>query len=450
MAASERRFALAIFLAAMLIPVAAVVSYVNRPAPLPPAPPPPIVDAATPIQHLVIIMKENHAFDNYFGTFPGVDGLPANVSLPNGQGGTASPQWIASTWTWDLPHDRTSMIQDYDGGRNDMFAAVAASWSPSLVNVTMGYYDARQLGYYWSLASNYTLADHYFQSMLGPTIPNRLFSLAGQAGNLTSNDVPFGGIDIPTIFDQMEARGVTWRYYYSPSIIYNPLPLYFPRLKADPDMESKVVSMDRFAGDLAGGTLPNVTYLDPEADLQLSEHPPGNVTIGEAWSEGVIQAIQASPEWSSTAILLTWDENGGFYDHVPPPQVDAWGYGFRVPMIVISPYAKRGFVDSQLMDHTSMLRFIADNWGLPYLTNREAHAGNLTSAFDFARPTILVASSGAAYPAPSSVSPSTAVAVCTDAPRWRPFASPRDPTGHPTPRGSRAVRSSAFDVGGFA
>ena len=415
MAWSERRFALAIFLAAMLIPVAAVVSYFNQPAPPPPSPPLPIVDAATPIQHFVIIMKENHAFDNYFGTFPGVDGLPPNVTLPNGQGGTVSPAWISSTWTWDLPHDRNSALEDYDGGRNDMFAAVAASWSPSLASVSVGYYDGRQLGYYWSLAANYTIGDRYFSSVLGPTIPNRFFSVAGQAANISSDTVPSGGVDVPTVFGQMASHGVTWRYYYAPQVLYTPIPQYFTQVSGSPANMADLVSVDRLLPDIAAGTLPNVTYVDPEGSLIVSEHPPQNVTVGEAWTQQVIQAIMSGPQWSSTAIVLTWDENGGFYDHVPPPQVDQWGYGFRVPLIVISPYARRGFVDHTVMDHTSLLRFIADNWGLSYLTPREAQSGNLTSAFDFGNLTVM-----ASHPALAEAAgtPWTdAILLATDAPR---------------------------------
>jgi phospholipase C len=419
MPGSERRFALTVFLAAVLLPAAAiVVSFVNQPAPVPAPPPLPIVDAATPIQHLVILMKENHGFDNYFGTFPGVDGLPANVSLPDGQGGTISPQWIASTWTWDLPHDRASMIEDYDGGRNDLFASVAASWSPSLASVSMGYYDGRQLGYYWSLAANYTIGDRYFQSVLGPTIPNRFFSLAGQAANLTSNDVPSGGVNIPTVFGQMQARGVRWRYYYTTHVLYTPLPSYFPEVAGSPQMMANVVTMDHLLPDVAAGNLPNVTYIDPEGSLTVSEHPPQNVTTGEDWTQSVVQAIMSGPQWSSTAIVLTWDENGGFYDHVPPPQVDQWGYGFRVPLLVISPYARRGFVDHAVMDHTSLLRFVADNWGLPYLTPREAQSGNLTSAFDFGNATVAfhnLSSSGS-----PAVYGSGAVVIASDARRSYP------------------------------
>lgn len=407
MAWSERRTATAVFLLAVLLVASATsITILIEPPPATPPGPLPIVDARTPIQHFVVLMMENHAYDNFFGTFPAGDGLPANVSLPDGHGGFVSPHWINGTSTPDLPHDRASMIADFDAGKNDMFAAVAATWFPSLANVSVGFYDARQVPAYWALAANYTLADRYFQSMLGPTIPNRLYSLAGQAGNLTSNSVPSGGVDIPTIFDQMQATGVRWRYYYAPSLIYQALPLYFPKLKADPSMTSNLVAMNNLTGDIAAGTLPNVTYIDPEGNLELSEHPPADVTVGEAFAAGVIADIIAGPQWSSTAILLTWDENGGFYDHVPPPQVDGWGYGFRVPALVISPFSKRGTIDSTVMDHTSILRFIADNWGLPYLTAREAQAGNLTSAFTFGTSPLLAVGGGlsaASYPSAEPV-----------------------------------------------
>jgi len=123
--------------------------------------------------------------------------------------------------------------------------------------------------------------------------------------------------------------------------------------------------------------------VDPEDDPLVSEHPPENVSEGEAWTMKIIRSIAKLPQWNTTAILLTWDESGGYYDHVPPPQVDEWGYGFRVPMIVISPYAKPGYVDHETMDHTSILKFIATNWALPFLTERVAQAGDLRSAFTF-------------------------------------------------------------------
>lgn len=337
----------------------------------------------TPIEHVVVIMKENHAFDNYFGTYPGADGIPENVTLSDGQGGVIAPHPLNATWSWDLPHSREAMLQSYDGGKNDGFAIAANAVFPGLGAVAMGYYDRRQLSGYWSLAENYTLADRYFQSMFGPTIPNRLFSFAGQAGGLTSNLIGLSGVDVPTIFDQLEAHQVSWKYYTSGGPQYVPLLADLPHIRDNFRMAAKIVPLDQLVSDVATGNLPHVAYVDPEADLRISEHPPGDVVAGTAWTVQTIRAIQASSTWRSTAILLTWDESGGFYDHVPPPQVDEWGYGFRVPMIVVSPFAKRGWTDHEVMDHTSIVKFIADNWGLAYLTNREAQAGNLTNAFNF-------------------------------------------------------------------
>ena len=366
-----------------------------------PAAPATVVKTSTPIQHLIVIMKENHAFDNYFGTYPGANGLPANVSLPAGDGGRIGPHWINGTWTLDLPHDRAAMLADYNNGSNDGFAIQADAWIPGLGSTAMGYYDRRQLGGYWDLASNFTLADHYFQSVFGPTIPNRLYSFAGQSGGLMSNNLSGSGVDVPTIFDQLQAEGISWRYYYIPSLLSMPLLLQLPHFDSNAALDANILPMDHLLGDVQAGTLPNVTYIDPEGDLAVSEHPPGSVTAGESWTLSIINALMHGPEWTTSAIVLTWDENGGFYDHVPPPQVDGYGYGFRVPTIVTSPFARRGFVDHTVMDHTSILRFIADNWGLPYLTPRVAIAGNLSSAFLF--PSVSSASLQTPPEAPSSL-----------------------------------------------
>src|SRR5437870_1515887 len=174
-------------------------------------PMPALVPGVTPIQRVIVIMKENHGFDNYFGTFPGADGIPANASLPDGAGGMVKPHWLDTSWTLDLPHSRADMLEAFDGGKNDLFAAVAERVFPGLGSISVGYYDGRQIPYYWSLARNFTLADRYFSSMLGPTDPNRLFSIAGTAGGLANNPLLGSGIDVPTIFDQLEARGISWR-----------------------------------------------------------------------------------------------------------------------------------------------------------------------------------------------------------------------------------------------
>lgn len=337
---------------------------------------------STPIKHLIVIMKENHSFDNYFGTFPGADGIPANVKLPDGQGGFVSPHWLNASSTPDLPHGRSEMLEEYDGGLNDRFVIVADSWANGLGNYTLEYYDWHQLPYYWNLASNYVLADHYFQSVFAPTVPNRLYSIAGQSGGLLNNSIPPGGLALPSIFDQLESKGISWGYYYSPST-YQALPSYLSGIRSNPSMQGKLYEMPYLFSDIQAGRLPAVSYIDPGANITISEHPPSNITQGQLWTKQVIDAIMAGPEWSSSAILLTWDESGGYWDHVAPPQVDGLGYGFRVPMLVISPYARKGWIDRDVLDHTAILKLIARNWNLASLSQRESNAGDLFSAFAF-------------------------------------------------------------------
>jgi phospholipase C len=344
---------------------------------------PPIVRGTTPITHVVVLMQENHAFDNYFGTFPGVDGLPANTSIPDGLGGNVTPYWINGSATPDLPHSRQAELVSYDNGSMDGFARATQLLGPGLERFPMGYYDRRQIPWYWSVASNYTIADHYFQPVFGPTIPNRLYAFAGTSGGLTSNAINGSTLDNETVFDQLQARGISWTYYSSEVLPFLPLPLYLPHIRNSPSMAKRIVPVSQLASDINAGRLAQVVYVDTEYDPFISEHPPESVTIGEEWAEGIVRSVAQSPVWNSTAVFITWDESGGYYDHVPPPQVDTWGYGFRVPLLVISPFAKRGFVDHEIADHASIMRFIADNWALPLLTPRESHAANLFAAFNF-------------------------------------------------------------------
>ena len=392
--------ALAIFLGVILVTVSAVVvSVVTRPPPPPPLPP---VPAATPIQHVVVLMQENHGFDNYFGTFPGADGFPPGTALPDGNGGTVAPHWIEGTSTPDPPHDRASEIEEYDGGLMDRFVIVGNAAGAGLGDAAMGYYNGTQLPGYWALAAEYVLADHYFAPVLGPTAPNRLYAVAGQACGVTSDLVLAGSLHCPTVFDQMQATGVTWTYYYVPSLLFPPAPLDFAQITSNDAMTAKVLPMSHLGADLRTAPLANVTMIDNGNDATTSEHPAQNVTAGEAWTLGVLHELEARPDWNATAVFLTWDEDGGFYDHVPPPQVDAYGDGFRVPLIVISPYARHGWIDAEVLDHTSLLKFIAVNWGLPALTAREASASALLDAFTFNVTADAVRPSSSSSAAPAS------------------------------------------------
>ncbi|MGA8542305.1 MAG: alkaline phosphatase family protein [Thermoplasmata archaeon] len=338
--------------------------------------------ARTPVQHVVEIMMENHAFDNFFGTFPGVVGFPANASVPNGTGGSVPPYWISGDSTPDLPHDRASEIADLDGGRMDGFVEEMAKYNASAPETPMGYYNATQIGGYWTLAKDFVLCDMYFQPALGPTLPNRLYAIAGSSAGLTSDTWPSTPVDLTTIFDELTAAGIPWRYYYQPGEGL-PVPLHVVPLSTDPAEVKNVVPMTGLLSDIDAGALPSVTFIDPEGSNTTSEHPPQNVTVGEEWSLSIIDAIETSSLWNSTAIFLTWDEGGGFYDSVVPPVVDSLGDGFRVPMIVISPFTEGAGVDSTTLDHTSVLKFIDQNWGLPYLDARVADTQSMGLVFHF-------------------------------------------------------------------
>lgn len=336
---------------------------------------------ASPVGHIVELMMENHAFDNFFGTYPGADGIPANTSLPNGHGARINPYWIVGNTTGSPPHDQASERQDLDGGRMDGFIVSADAFNSSLGNVPVGYYNATQLAGYWTLAEEFVLCDHYFASVLGPTLPNRLYAIAGNSSGVTSNSLPAQGLDLLTIFDQLHAADVTWSYYFAPGGGHLPLPLYINPLRETPTETRDVLPMSGLIPTITAGRLPNVTFIDPSSG-NLSEDPPSSVTTGEAWALSVIQAIEGGPQWGSTVIFLTWDEGGGFYDHVVPPRADSLGDGFRVPMIVISPFTEHGGVSSTVFDHTSVLRFIDQNWGLPSLNARVGAANNIGSTLD--------------------------------------------------------------------
>jgi phospholipase C len=208
--------------------------------------------------------------------------------------------------------------------------------------------------------------------------------------------LPDAGFSVPTIFDRLQAAGVSWKFYvqnYDPAITFRnrargdrgaqvvwvPL-LAYPRFLDNPELFSHIVPIEEYYTDLANGTLPAVSYMVPSG---ASEHPPGSIAAGEAFVRTLVTSLQRSSSWSSSAFMWSYDDWGGWYDHVRPPSVDAGGYGFRAPMLLVSPFAKRGYIDHHTSDFTSQLAFIEHNWGLPPLSSRDRKAYPLTSAFDF-------------------------------------------------------------------
>jgi phospholipase C len=361
---------------------------------------------ATPIEHFVFLFQENHSFDNYFGTRPGVDGIPDGTCMPRVPGvqkDCVRSYWLGDSGITDLDHTEQAFKDQYNEGAMDGFLW-ASERKGKDGRQTMGYYDDRDLPYYWNVADEYVLFDRFFSSSSSGSVRNHMYAVTGAPGATgTSEQIPAeGGGDLPTIFDRLEESGVSWKFYvenYDPTItwrtradeedvdrgaqvIWVPL-LAYARYVDDPRLSSHIVDMEEFYKDAASGDLPAVSYIAPSGN---SEHPPGSIRAGERLVRGLIGQLMRSPVWDSSAFLWTYDDWGGWYDHVPPPAVDDYGYGFRVPALLVSPYARRGYVDSSTLDFTSILKFIEENWHLDPLAERDRRAASFMGAFDFASP----------------------------------------------------------------
>jgi phospholipase C len=378
------------------------------------------------IKHVVIIMQENRSFDSYFGTFPGADGIKmrdgvpvACVPDPNAHS-CIRPYHDSDDVNKGSAHSHIYAVMDVDAGKMDGFVTAAeqrgkACTDPDDPNCpggnhsdVMGYHDGRDLPNYWAYASHFVLQDRMFESVASWSLPAHLYMvsewsatcrLPGVAVSCVNNaDTPKRPIDLfrrkkhgllPPIQPKyawtditylLHAHHVSWAYYVFPGYepdceddaatcapvvqrsdtpgIWNPLP-YFSTVKADHQL-GDVQDISNFYRAAASGTLPSVVWVVPNSNV--SEHPPSPVSAGQTYVTGVINAIMRSPDWDSTAIFLAWDDWGGFYDHVPPPMVDQNGYGLRVPAMVISPYARRGYIDHQTLSFDAYTKFIEDDF----------------------------------------------------------------------------------------
>jgi phospholipase C len=296
--------------------------------------------------------------------------------------------------TVDPNHGLEAALIAYDGGKMDGFAAAQARYGlPD--NLSMGYYDGSDLPLYYNLASQYVLAQRFFSSALGASTNNHMYTVAARAGG----EMPAGGYTFPTIFDRLQAAGVSWKFYvenYDPKVnfraghsanpmssqlIWDPL-ANFGRFLDDPSLASRIVDLDEYYKDLQTGNLPAVAYLVPSG---LSEHAPGDVTAGMHAAVTTVTSLMRSRFWDSSVWIVSWDDWGGWYDHVRPPQVDVDGLGLRVPAIIVSPYARRGLLDNTTYDFTSILRFIELNWSVAPLTARDATANSIGAALDLSQ-----------------------------------------------------------------
>lgn len=352
------------------------------------------------IKHIVVLMMENHSFDNYFGMLGRGDGLTLG---PDGQPVNQNPaQDGTPVRAYHLPTtDQTSnkVAQSWvashrqlNGGKVDGF--VVTSGTPG-----MGYWTGAEIPFYYSLAQQFPVCDRYFGSVLAPTFPNRRFMLAGTAHGMVVTELPDVSEPPPvagTIFDKLDALGISWREYTAD----RPQVLLFPTQIVS--RLDHITDIQQFLADAASGDLPAYSLITPHD--HVSEENPQDIHQGEAFSAGIINALLKSPAWGSTILVFTYDEHGGYYDHVVPPAAFApddippnpnktrgvpGGYdqlGFRVPAVIVSPYAKPNYVSHVVHDHTSILRLVETKWNLGALTYRDANASNLLDALDFAAP----------------------------------------------------------------
>jgi phospholipase C len=375
------------------------------------------------IKHVIIIMQENRSFDSYFGTFPGADGFPTKdgaftVCNPDLRtGNCVSPYHDRNDRNGGGPHDSGGSIIDIDNGRMDGFLIADEKGRKNCQVTTdpgcsmlpgsdvMGYHDGQDIPNYWAYARTFVLQDHMFEPNASWSLPAHLYELSAWSAYCTKHDDPQscvnrlnapglppnwhvripGAPEVPETTPPIYAwtdltyllhqHHVTWGYYIYPGgpgcagsgvpgnkfctpAHWNPLP-YFDTVKDDNEL-SRVQSLDNFYKQAREGTLPSVSWIAPS--MAVSEHPPSLISAGQSWVTGLVNAVMQGPNWKDCAIFVTWDDWGGFYDHVAPPAVDRNGYGIRVPALLISPYAKAHYIDHQTLSFDAYLKFIEDDF----------------------------------------------------------------------------------------
>jgi phospholipase C len=359
--------------------------------------------AGSPIQHIVVIMQENRSFDNLFNGFPGADTVQSGMN-----GATEIPLKPLSLGdSRDLGHSHMDWWRDWDQGNMDNFAQPGAS--PA--TLPYSYVPRRDVEAYWQLALQYTIGDRMFQANTGPSFVAHQYMIAGQSGGVAENptgnvwgcdaapnttaaligntpDTEAPGVfpcfDYHTIADLLDAKQITWRYYAPGSADqFYILSAYqaIRHIRYGPDWNRNIITPQaKVLTDIQHGELAQVTWIVP--DWSHSDHP-GSGTEGPEWVASIVNAVGQSQFWNSTAIFIAWDDWGGWYDHVAPPAVDKMGPGFRVPVLVVSPWARHGYVSHQFHEVSGLLAFIEKNWGLPDLGARDAATDNFNDCFDY-------------------------------------------------------------------
>ncbi len=359
------------------------------------------------IQHIVLIIKENRSFDEMFGTFPGAVGTTTGT-LSTGQ--VVPLGHTADRVVRDVNHTFSDATTAIDNGKMDQFDLVNDGGSQCSVNgdyLCMSQLLQGDIPNYFTYASNFTLADEMFSSLKGSSMPNHLYTIAAQSGGVINNvnnqpdswgcDAPEGTtvpvvdaegnlteqfpcFDFQTLADSLDNAGVSWLFYSSPGNTWNSYD-EINHIRNTSLWQTNIAAETQFVTDAENGQLPAVSWLVPNSDE--SEHPTNSSCDGENWSVEQINAVMQGPDWGSTAIFLVWDDYGGFYDHVAPSELDQFGLGPRVPMLIISPYAMAGYISNTTYEFSSFLKFAEERFNLPALTERDANANDMLDSFDF-------------------------------------------------------------------
>jgi phospholipase C len=401
-----------------------------------------------PIKHLVFIIQENHSFDNYFGTYPGANGIPAGTAVPVNPNASSSlmvapfhlnatlpisilgdelPPGVSeptalSNASAIVPFHLPTLTQvqvssawgaahlSYDQGKMDGFI-YAQNHSHLNGTLAVGYYDRNDIPYYWDYADNFVLTDNFYSSLLGPSLPNHLYIASGTAGGIIGdsgetlkaggNGVGMLNLTWASLAQELTLSNVTWAWYTGQSVpvsgtVWNVLPLFNYFQQHFQILEEHDLGTQAFVDSIASGSLPSVSWITPGgwhppgtpsacATQDVSEHPPSRVDCGMDYVTGLVNAVMQSTYWQDTAIIVTWDDYGGFYDHLAPPTIDAYGEGFRVPTLIISPWARHGFVDHTMYEFGSMLKLAETVFHVPSLSARDSQSNDMLDAFDFAQ-----------------------------------------------------------------
>jgi phospholipase C len=364
----------------------------------------------TVIQHIIFIIKENRSFDNYFGLYPGANGATSGVAST----GQVIPLRHTPDQVVDIGHEWVAALTAVDDGKMDRFDLIPFG---DVNGQYMAYSQLTQadIPNYYSYAQNFVLADKMFSSVHGDSFENHLYIIAAQAGGVITQRVgvpssPKWGCDAPpdfllqemddtdgviseifpcfdfqTLADSLDTAGITWKYYAppegEPGYAYNTYD-EINHIRNTSLWTEHVVSDSQFATDAANGNLPAVSWL---VTGPYNEHPPASACQGENWTVQQLNTLMQGPDWSTSAVFLTWDDFGGFYDHVAPPPMDVYGLGPRVPLLIISPYAQPGYISHTQYEFASVLKFIEERFGLTPLTERDANANDTTDSFNFSQ-----------------------------------------------------------------